>query len=49
MLELAEYLIKVGQEINVTHDVVWLLLWNGHLLVQEEADRLRLFLFENKV
>jgi len=29
MLELAEYLTKVGQVINMKHNVVWLLVWNG--------------------
>ena len=29
MLELAEYLTKVGHEINLKRDVAWLLVWIG--------------------
>ena len=29
MLELTEYLIKVGQEMQLKHGVVWLLVWIG--------------------
>ena len=29
MLELAEYLIKVGQEMQLKNGIVWLLVWIG--------------------
>jgi len=38
MLELAEYIIKVEQEINMKCDVVWLLIWNG--ICQSRRSRL---------